>query len=85
MRIAHRAGVDVAVVYEDRFTGATRLPASWTRVARWRSAEATSVAHDTVSFFAMDSDSAGALDAALRRFTPSLPPGVSVTFDRDGR
>ncbi len=84
-RVARRAGVDVAVVYEEPFKGAARLPASWTRVARWQSAEATSVAHDTVSFFAMDSESAGALDSALRRFTPSLPPGVSVTFDRDGR
>jgi len=83
-RITRRAGVDVAVVYEQRFTGATSLPSSWTRVARWRSSEAVSVAQDTVAFFAMDREGADRLDAALRQFTPSLPAGVTVVFDRNG-
>ena len=72
-------------MYEQRFTGATSLPSSWTRVARWRSSEAASVAHDTVAFFAMDREGADRLEAELRRFTPSLPAGVTVMFDRDGR
>jgi hypothetical protein len=84
-RITRRAGVDVAVVYEERFAGDTRLPASWTRVARWHSSEAISVAHDTVAFFAVDGESADALAAALRQFAPTLPAGVTVTFDRDPR
>ena len=77
--------MDVAVVYEQRFTGATSLPSSWTRVARWRSSEAASVAQDTVAFFAMDREGADRLDAALRQFTPGLPAGVTVVFDRNGR
>jgi len=84
-RITRRAGVEVAVVYEQRFTGATSLPSSWMRVARWRSSEAASVAHDTVAFFAMDREGADRLEAALRRFSPGLPAGVTVMFDRDGR
>ncbi len=84
-RITRRSGVDVAVVYEQAFTGATTLPSSWTRVARWRSSEATSVAHDSVAFFAMDGEGANRLDAALRQFTPGLPAGVTVMFDRDRR
>jgi hypothetical protein len=76
-RVAARAGARVAIVYEEWYAGAGGLPPEWTRVRRW-STRCPVCGGDTISFFAIPSDEAAALDRHLSQFEAELPSGIFV-------
>ena len=72
--ILREEGVSVAVLYENWI----RVPAEWTRVARWRIEGNVVTGGDTVAFFALAAHDAPDLDDGLRRFRSRLPARVLV-------
>jgi len=87
-KLAGARQVRIALVYDSWFSiappiglrglGGPPLPASWIRVARWRTPYAQYSGSDQVSFYATDPAAAERLQDSLARFAPSLPPQVEV-------
>lgn len=75
--LADRHGVGLAMVYDAWFP---KIPESWIRVADLRLAGPRESAWgDDVAFYATGADRVAAIDAALDRWEPTLPPGVVLT------
>jgi len=78
--------VKVAMVYDAWFQpgnrdslGPSSIPAGWVRVARWSTPETLQLGGRTVSFYAMDDESAGVLRDALEQYDSRLPKAVVVS------
>jgi hypothetical protein len=74
--ITREAGVRVAIVYDDWFSG-IGLPPTWTKVATWKIRNNRVVGSDTVTFYATSPDEARELESHLAEFAFELPPGVT--------
>ena len=75
--LADRHGVGLAMIYDDWFPA---RPASWIRVAALRLAgPQESAGGDVVTLYATAPDRVAAIDRALDRWAPTLPPGVALT------
>ena len=81
-RRCRERGVELAMVYERWFTGATELPAAWTPIARWTVPEEVSVGDTTVTILATRPESAARVRAALREYAAGLPSRVRVEWLR---
>lgn len=69
-------GVDLALVYTEWFPA---LPASWTRVGTLRlSGPNVALGGPAVDAYATRPEAVAAVTEALRRFQPTLPPGVTL-------
>jgi len=73
---AARAGVRIAVVYEEWFDRFGGLPAGWVKVGRWTIEDNIVCGGPTVAFFAVRPEEAGPLAEALSDFQAELPPRV---------
>ncbi|MFN2138234.1 MAG: hypothetical protein ACK2UK_19925 [Candidatus Promineifilaceae bacterium] len=72
--LAAEHGVHVAMIYDFRFR---ELPPNWRRLGELRLGRLRLVpAGDTVSFYALDEETAKQIQPALSAFQQSLPPGV---------
>ena len=74
-------GVDLAMLYPHWFPV---LPPEWTRVATLRISTINVVlGGDAVAFYATRPEAAEGITEALRRFRPTLPPGVALEIAAD--
>ncbi|MBV9499238.1 MAG: hypothetical protein JO138_07675 [Acidobacteriaceae bacterium] len=81
-QLARAENTKLAIVYDSWFQGkiyngflSPKLPATWRRVAEWKTQHAVFVADDTVSFYAVDPAEAPHLKQRLIQFTSYLPNG----------
>jgi hypothetical protein len=77
-------GTKIAVIYDSWFSvhpkgliSGPPVPASWTRVRRWRVPPIEQLGEDTISFYALDPAEARHLSAHLDAFESTLPSGVT--------
>ena len=82
-QLALAQNTKVAIVYDSWFQNrmlfgywVPRLPASWRRVAEWRTQDAVLLGDDTVTFYAVDPAEAPHLKQSLSQFATKLPPGT---------
>lgn len=77
-RLVQQHHVEFAMIYTAWFP---RQPSDWTEVATLKLDRQIVAAGDrTVTFFATTSAAVPALEDALKRFAPTLPPGVTLTL-----
>jgi hypothetical protein len=82
--------VKIALVYDPWFSilpltglrglGGPPLPATWIRVAQWRTPYAQFLGGQIVSFYATDEVTAAALRNSLAQFASTLPKQVEVLW-----
>jgi hypothetical protein len=77
-RLVTKHDVELAMIYEDRFTG--QLPDDWHRIAVMKTERGAS-ASDTVSFFLIAKADPERVKAALREFKRTLPATVALTIE----
>jgi hypothetical protein len=75
--LASAHGVDIAIVYTDRYASFGGLPAEWRLLAEWGIEDNVVNGGDIVSFYAVAPGSDALLVDALRRYSPFLPPTVA--------
>lgn len=76
---------DIALVYDRWFALKTigGLPEEWVPVGKWKIGNNIICGDDTVTFYAVDPSEAEELTVNLRRFSGSLPAGVSTECVND--
>jgi hypothetical protein len=86
-QLAMSENTKVAIVYDSWFQDqvlngfvSPRLPASWRRVAEWRTQDAVFVADPTVAFYAVDPAEVHHLKESLIQFATQLPPGTTQSL-----
>lgn len=78
--ITARHGVKLAILYPDWF----QIPSSWTPVGKMCDLKPVIVSpFPCVLFYATAPDAVPEIRSDLKRFTPTLPPGVRMIFDPD--
>jgi hypothetical protein len=89
-QLARAEDTKLAIVYDSWFRGkiyngflSPKLPASWRRVAEWKTQHAVFVADDTVSFYAVDPAEAPHLKQRLIEFADHLPNGDTQTLSAE--
>ena len=76
--VVRRRGIRLAMIYPWWFAG---IPEHWVPVAALHlSGRRVAPADDKVTFYATEPDAAEEVREALRRFAPTLPLGVRLTF-----
>jgi len=77
-RLAKKYGVGLAMIYDPWFP---QKPASWVPLGQLRlGKKKITPAEDTVTFYALNAESAGAIRSALVEFQKQLPPGAAFVF-----
>lgn len=76
-QLARRDHVGLSMIYDRWFCGS--LPGTWRRVAVLHTTQVVSASTD-VSFYATDPADTAGLTRALKRFSPTLPRGSSLTI-----
>jgi len=75
--MARARDVKVAICYEGRFRGLVTL---WQKVASWDIPYKDAGVHDSVSFYVINPSEGPLLKENLKKFQPSLPKGVIVSY-----
>jgi hypothetical protein len=74
--ITKENGGKVAILYENWFSGPSRIPEQWVRAGTWTISDPVVQGGDTVTFFAVDPSEKMNLIRGLRSFAPKLPKSV---------
>jgi hypothetical protein len=74
--LTRRAGVELAIVYDDWYRVYGGVPAHWREVGTWRVAYNVVLGGDTVTIYAVAPGSEGRLVRNLREFARELPTSV---------
>ncbi|MFM7204638.1 MAG: hypothetical protein ACKO6N_28025 [Myxococcota bacterium] len=73
--LTERYGVKLAMVYDAWFVG--RIPGSWIKLGELKLGRArVTISEDAVAFYALSPEEVPVAQAALEKFSTSLPPGV---------
>jgi len=75
--MARKRDVKVAICYENRFKGLVR---QWQKVASWDIPYKDAGVHDSVAFYVINPLEAPLLKENLKKFQPTLPRGVIVSY-----
>jgi hypothetical protein len=76
--IANDEHVDVAILYEDWFSGS--IPPAWKKIGTEKIADNHVCAKDTITFYATRSSDTAMIAANLKAFGDRLPQNVSQTL-----
>jgi hypothetical protein len=79
-RLTHEKGVRIAIIYDQWFSGKTRVPPEWTLVGTWTIPNNVVCGGETVAFYAVDSAEAIPLCRHLGEFQSQLPADVAVAL-----
>ena len=72
-----RDKVEIAIIYDDVFSGRMAFQNDWDCVGSWRT-DSTGIVEAKVTFFAREAEGAQRLAANLREFNPQIPPEVGA-------